>query len=260
MSNEPAAAASAASVASVDRAIRILNAFTDASAALTLHDLSLRTGFYKSTILRLVATLIDNGCILRLDNGTYQPGPTLAQWGRLYLASVRSETHITPVLAKLAEATGESATFYARQSDETRICVARVDSNRSVRDHVRVGDIAPLGAGAGGKILLRFDPAARKTRPPEAMVIVSIGGRDAEIAGLGTPVYGAGGVLRGAMTVSGTATRFTEAVIFKFARLLLTNAMELTVLLGGDPEAHRVALASNPVRLEFSPKGRACAS
>ncbi len=258
MNNE--SVAPVASVASVDRAFRILNAFAGASSPMTLHDLSLRTGFYKSTILRLVATLIDHGCILRLDNGTYQPGPTLAQWGRLYLASVRSETHITPLLLKLAGDTGESATFYARHSDETRICVARADSNRSVRDHVRVGDIAPLGAGAGGKILLRFDPAVRKSRPPEAMVIVSIGGREAEIAGLGTPVFGAGGMLRGAMTVSGTATRFTETVISKYARLLVTSAMELTVLLGGDPEAHRVALGSNPIRLEFSPKGKVCAT
>jgi len=247
-------------VASVDRAIRILNAFEEASAPLTLHDLSLRTGFYKSTILRLISTLIERGCILRLDNGTYQPGPTLAKWGRLYLASVRSETHITPLLEKLAEDTGESATFYARQSDETRICVARVDSNRSVRDHVRVGDIAPLGAGAGGKVLLRFAPAICKARRPEAMVIVSIGGRDSEIAGLGTPVFGAGGALRGAMTVSGTVTRFTEAAIAKYARSLVTSAMDLTVLFGGDPQAHRAALGSNPIRLEFSPKGKLCAS
>lgn len=247
-------------VASVDRAIRILNAFTEASAPMTLHDLSLRTGFYKSTILRLVSTLIEHGCVLRLDNGTYQPGPTLAQWGRLYLGSVKSETHIVPLLEKLAGDTGESATFYVRQSDETRICVARVDGNRSVRDHVRVGDIAPLGTGAGGKALLRFDPVVRKARPPEAMVIVSIGGRDSEIAGLGTPVFGAGGSLRGAMTVSGTVTRFTEAAIAKYARSLLASAMELTVLFGGDPEAHQVALGSNPIRLEFSPKGKPCAS
>lgn len=247
-------------VASVDRAIRILNAFTDASTPLTLHDLSLRTGFYKSTILRLVSTLIEHGCILRLDNGTYQPGPTLARWGRLYLGSVRSETHITPLLERLAEETGESATFYVRQSDETRICVARVDSNRSIRDHVRVGDVAPLGTGAGGKALLRFDPAVRRARPPEAMVIVSIGGRDSEITGLATPVFGAGGALRGAMTVSGPMTRFTQAAIAKYAKSLLTGAMELTVLFGGDPEAHRAALASNPIRLEFSPKGKLCAS
>ncbi len=247
-------------VASVDRAIRILNAFAEDGSPMTLHDLSLRTGFYKSTILRLLSTLIEHGCVLRLDNGTYQPGPTLARWGRLYLGSVKSETHITPLLEKLAGDTGESATFYARQSDETRICVARVDSNRSIRDHVRVGDIAPLGTGAGGKVLLRFDPAIRKARPQETMVIVSIGGRDSEIAGLGTPVFGAGGSLRGAMTVSGTVTRFTEAAIAKYAKALLTSAMELTVLFGGDPQAHQAALGSNPIRLEFSPKGKLCAS
>ena len=55
-------------VAAVDRAFQIMDAFADSQGPLTLHDLAARTGLYKSTILRLVSTLIAHGCILRLDD------------------------------------------------------------------------------------------------------------------------------------------------------------------------------------------------
>ena len=40
-------------VAALDRAIAILNAFTAADRSLSLAEIAARTGFYKSTILRL---------------------------------------------------------------------------------------------------------------------------------------------------------------------------------------------------------------
>lgn len=231
-----------AGVAAVDRALAILGAFRDGDVALTLHDLAQRTDLYKSTILRLVATLERRGCIVRLQNGSYQLGPMLVRWGNLYLASVRIETHVTPLLARLAADTGESATFYTRQG-QARLCLARVDCTRSVRDHVKVGDILPLERGAGGKVLVTFDPANRKkARRPQSMVIVTIRERDSDSAGMAAPVFGPGGSLRGAISLSGPATRFDKADLPRLAKPLLAAAIELTTRLGGDPSALRAAV------------------
>src|SRR3989337_2014609 len=95
-------------VAGVDRALALLGAFRDGDVSLTLHQLAERTDLYKSTILRLITTLERRGCMVRLQDGRYQLGPMLVRWGNLYLTSVRIETHVTPVLERLAAVTGES--------------------------------------------------------------------------------------------------------------------------------------------------------
>jgi len=224
-------------VAAVERALLILGAFREADTSLTLHDLAERTGLYKSTILRLISSLERRGCILRLDDGSYQLGPTLVRWGSLYLTSVRIETHVTPVLGQLARDTGESATFYTRQGPQARMCLARVDCTHSVRDHVKVGDLLPLDRGAGGKIIVAFDNAgkARKARASQPLVIATFRERDPDGAGIAAPVFGAGGTLRGALALSGSISRFNEQALPRLSKALLAAARELTVRLGGDP-------------------------
>jgi len=228
-------------VAAVERALLILGAFRDGDSALTLHELARRTGLYKSTILRLLASLARAGCVLRLEDGSYQLGPMVLHWGRVYLASLRIEDHVQPVLERLAAETGESATFYTRQGD-VRLCVSRVDSTYSIRDHVKVGDILPLDKGSGGHVLRVFDPAARKSRAkPKSFIVTSFRERDAQGAGMSAPVFGPGGALRGAISISGPIARFGEAVLPKLSKAVLGAAAELTTRLGGDAEPLRNA-------------------
>lgn len=223
-------------VAAVERALSILGAFREGDSSLTLHALAERTGLYKSTILRLLASLERRGCVLRLGDGSYQLGPMLLRWGNLYLTSVRVETLVTPVLTELARETGESATFYTRQG-HARLCLARVDCTHSVRDHVKVGDILPLERGAGGKVILAYATAGngKRTQTQSANVIISFRERDPEGAGMAAPVFDADGSLRGAITLSGSATRFNETALPKLSKAILAAARELTVRFGGDP-------------------------
>jgi len=221
-------------VAAVERALSILGAFREGDSSLTLHELAERTVLYKSTILRLMASLERRGCILRLGDGSYQLGPMLVRWGSLYLTSVRVETHVTPVLSVLARDTGESATFYTRQG-QARLCLARVDCAHSVRDHVKVGDILSLERGAGGKVILAYGTAAKGRRTQPVNVITSFRERDPEGAGMAAPVFGADGSLRGAIALSGSATRFNEHALPRFSKAILAAARELTVRFGGDP-------------------------
>ena len=64
---------------------------------------------------------------------------------------------VMPVLRALVQATGESAAYHVRQGRE-RLCLYRVDSPHPVRDHARAGDLLPLDKGAGGRVLVAFDP------------------------------------------------------------------------------------------------------
>ena len=71
-------------VAAVDRAIAILNAFTQSDRTLSLAELAARTGFYKSTILRLAGSLLRGQYLERLEGGRYRVGPAAFRLGALY--------------------------------------------------------------------------------------------------------------------------------------------------------------------------------
>jgi DNA-binding IclR family transcriptional regulator len=220
-------------VAAAERAISIMNAFRPNDGPLTLHEVASRTGLYKSTILRLMASLIRHGCIQQLDDGRYALGFLVFHWGSVYQASLRLEHHVQPILRRLGDETGEDASFFKREGD-TRVCLFHADSPNALRIHLRVGDILPLDSGAGGKVLLAFDPSRRKT--PPAAIIATFGHREPDIAALGAPVFGLNGSLVGALTLSGPVMRFTDDALPGMSKALLNAAVELTRRLGGDAE------------------------
>ena len=221
-------------VAAVERAFAILNAFRAGDSSLSLNELAQRTGMYKSTILRLIATLVHEHCIVRLDDRTYQLGSMLLHWGGLYQSALRLDDHVPAVLRRLAQETGEGASFFTRE-DKLRVCLFRVDSPRSIRDHIHVGDLLPLDKGAAGRVLASFDRALIGAADfPAQPLIATVGEREPDIAAIAAPVFGPQGSLRGAMAISGPAVRFSLDLVPTISQALLKAAVELTRRLGGD--------------------------
>ena len=71
-------------VEAVDRALSILDAFHEGADELSLAALARATGLYKSTILRLLATLEGRGYVLRTQAGRYRLGAAVWRLGSLY--------------------------------------------------------------------------------------------------------------------------------------------------------------------------------
>ncbi|RTL67516.1 MAG: IclR family transcriptional regulator, partial [Hyphomicrobiales bacterium] len=63
-------------VESVERALTILDAFGDGTPRLALGELAARTGLYRSTILRLAASLERFGYLNRDEDGAFRLGPS----------------------------------------------------------------------------------------------------------------------------------------------------------------------------------------
>ncbi|WP_338617615.1 IclR family transcriptional regulator [Pigmentiphaga sp. CHJ604] len=221
-------------VAAVERAFAILNAFRATDTSLTLNEIALRTGMYKSTILRLIASLVHEHCIVRLDDGSYQLGSMLLHWGGLYQAALRLDDHVPPMLRRLVQETEEGASFFTREGN-LRVCLFRVDSPRSVRDHIRTGDLLPLDRGAAGRVLQAFD---RMLVPPDEFprqpYIFTVGEREPDIAAIAAPVFGPQRSLRGALAISGPSVRFAPELLPAMTNALLKAASDLTRRLGGD--------------------------
>jgi len=227
--NEPE---SSGGVAAVDRAFAILDAFQEGEASMTLATLAKRTGLYKSTLLRILTSLISHGYVRRLANGSYQVGPTVVRLTKVFQQSFRLEDYIVPALHELVRQTNESASFYVRDGD-MRLCVFRVDSPRSVRDHVVVGERLRIDQGAGGHVLQRFG-SGRDDVGRRRYVVATFGERQPDIAAVAAPVFGVGKMLHGAISVSGPRVRFTKKAVAAFSEAVLQAAEHTTLDLGGD--------------------------
>jgi DNA-binding IclR family transcriptional regulator len=102
----------------------------------------------------------------------------------------------------------------------------RVRGASPIRDDLNPGDLLPLPAGAGGRVLSA--PDAR-----EVGTVATFGERNPETAGLAAPVFGADGALVGALGVSGPRARMEMAA--EAHQAAVTAAAErLTRRLGGD--------------------------
>lgn len=231
----PTGAVRVAGVAAVDRALAVLAAFREGDEELTLAEMAERTGMYKSTILRLCASLERHGYLHRLDGAGYRLGPTPMRLASLYQRSFRLADLVVPVLHDLVRRSGESASFYVRE-EAVRVCLHRVDSPRSIREHVREGDHLPLDKGAAGRVLLAFSGEEGEVyaRIRRRYVTATFGERDRETAAVAAPVFRIGQELAGALSVSGPVYRFPPRTAARIAALVLGAAGDLTVTLGGD--------------------------
>ena len=235
---EVALPASSDGVAALDRAIAILNAFTPQDRSLTLAEISARTGLYKSTIMRLAGSLIRGHLLERLPDGLYRIGSGAFRLGAIYQRSVAAADILLPIMRDLAEESGESVAFYA-PAGNVRTCLYRIESKHPIRYHVREGDVLPLNAGSGGRVLAAFSGEAGE--PYETIRrnyhFVSLGDRDPDTAGLSAPVFGPSAALVGAITLAGPRMRISEGFIGQMKRPLLTAAARATRAFGGDASA-----------------------
>jgi DNA-binding IclR family transcriptional regulator len=235
-------------VAAVDRALAILEAFRPGDRALELSDLAARTGLYKSTILRLLQSLLRHRLLTRREDGRYAIGPAALRLGALYQASHGTAEVLLPLMRDLARDSGESVAYYVR-AGEARICTHRVEGPRALRYAVREGEVLPLRAGAAGHVLAAFGgaPGALCEAIRARFFHAASGERDPEIAGIAAPVFAAGGLLAGALTVAGPVTRLDPAAAARIRRPLLEVAAEATLGLGGDPAPLLQAAASDHI-------------
>ena len=216
--------------AAVDRALTLLILFGRVQGALSLSELADQSRLYKSTVLRLLASLQHAGLVIHQEDGRYVLGPTVARLHATYLTSFSLEAVVMPELRALVQRTTESAAYHIRQGKH-RICLYRVDSTQPVRDHIKVGDVMPLERGAGGRVLLAF--AGAKGRLYEGIrrefVAVLKGDRVPQQAGISAPVFDASGSLAGAVTLTMPKDRLQLGQ----ANHVVTTAKSITRRLGG---------------------------
>ena len=196
-------------VDAVDRALSLLEAFSDGTPRLGLTQLAARAGLYPSTALRLAGSLLQAGMLRREADGAFTLGPSLLRLGRLWQRATGPEGVLRPALARLAASTGETAAFYREEAGQ-RLCLFRQEPPRTLRHALEEGTLLPLDHGAAAHVL-RAMAGARDPRAQAAAAAgwaASLGERDPEIAAVAVPLPAAGG----ALGLSGPRARIEPAI------------------------------------------------
>jgi len=144
------------SVKTIDRLVRIIDAFSPARLSWTLTDLSERLSVPKSTLHRFLRSLDAHG-ILRQDDETKQwrLGYRLSVWGSLAQRSTALHDVARPVMRDLTAQTGETSLLTIYHGGEV-VCVEKIESSHSVRLALDVGTRRSPHAGASSKVLMAF--------------------------------------------------------------------------------------------------------
>ncbi len=214
---------------SVERAMSILSAFSTQRPIMSLAELAEETGLHKSTILRLTNSMMIYGFIQRDSDGMFSVGPSVWRLGLIFRRDFTKREHVAPSLKILAEATGETASFYVRSGNE-RICLYRVNSPNLLRFHVEEGMRLQLSTGASGLVLRHFsgEDVGDLAKFNKNGTVSSVGQTNPNISSVATPVFDANGDLIGALTVSGLANRFDTEARANTVPLLESLARSLT--------------------------------
>jgi IclR family acetate operon transcriptional repressor len=143
------------SVQSIERAFALLETMADNGGMMGLSQLATTSGLPLPTIHRLVRTLVDLGYLRQEPSRQYVLGPRLIRLGES--SSTMLSIWARPHLAKLVDELGESANLAMLDGDQI-VYVAQVPSRHSMRMFTEVGRRVLPHCTAVGKALMAEMP------------------------------------------------------------------------------------------------------
>lgn len=231
----------------VDKALLLLRVFRPGDRSVTLAELADRTGLNKSTILRIASSLEKANLLVKLPVGGFRLGGQVLALAAIFREGIQLDEEVRPLLLALAQETSESASFFLLEGDN-RFRVARVEANTAVRDAASPVLLQPLKNDETATGLVLRQKAGRhvgQVRGPFAPIFTT-GIREVETASMSSPVFGTGGTLIGALTLSGPAYRLTADLAKGYATAVSDMAATLSRVFGYDEPAATTAVRKKP--------------
>jgi len=145
-------------VKSIEKALKILNCFSEAEFELDLSKIVQKIHLPKTTVYRILSTLEKEGIISQnQENKKYRLGLRLFELGSLVFRKLKLREVALPLMEKLSEESGETVHLGILDKYEV-ISVEKADSSFSLRSNVYIGKRAPAYCIGVGKALLAFQP------------------------------------------------------------------------------------------------------
>ncbi|MVW72389.1 IclR family transcriptional regulator [Bordetella sp. 15P40C-2] len=221
-------------VAAVERALGVLDCFQPGAEHQSLADLTARIGLHKTTVFRLLNSLVRCGYVVRAEDGRYSLGPRVLYLARVYERGFDMEGVVRPVLEHLSRQTGESAAFYVESGQPGhRLCLFRHQPLEGLHSQVLAGTIMPPDRSSTGRVFSIWTQG--EPQPEHSLPLHSRGARDPYTSSWSLPIVGDEDRFVGALTIAGPSARLDHVDKLRVVKLLLTQAHELSKRLGASP-------------------------
>ncbi|WP_234553946.1 IclR family transcriptional regulator [Thermus caliditerrae] len=236
-------------VKTLERGLGVLEVLSELGEA-GLSPLAERTGLSRSTLYRLLQTLARRGFVEE-EGGVYRVGPRAFTVGQAYLRKNLLEA-VRPEMEALAQATGESVNLAVLAGMEA-LYLDQAEGTKLVRLFTAPGSRAPLHATGVGKVLLAFRgvPEGLPLTPYTPHTLTSPEALERELAGVrrqgyaldneekelgvrcvAAPVFGPGGEVVGAISLSAPASRLSLEEAHRLAPRVVEAAWRASLRLG----------------------------
>ncbi|WP_067934644.1 IclR family transcriptional regulator [Alicyclobacillus kakegawensis] len=246
-------------VKSVDKALNLLEMMSEYPQGAAITELASRSGMYKSTVHRLLGTMMKRGFVEQdTQTGRYKLGYSLLDLGMRLLSSIDLRSEALPHLQELARQTQEVVHLALLDQGEV-VYIEKVETPHTIRMHSRVGKRVPVHATGLGKAILAFLPAGElralirryglprmteHTLTDEAEFLASLEttrrlgyAMDVEEHELGiccvaAPIFDNTGQVVAACSVSGPRQRLDPAKLVELAPLVMDTGRRISERLG----------------------------
>lgn len=215
-------------IESVRKALSILRIFTSEKFEMSISDISRELGMSYSTTFRLLATLEANSFLYKNPKSLkYSLGPAIPALNANYVEHFAFKEIAMPYLELVMKNLGETAILFAIKSikNNSRVCIARVESNHTLRSTTKVYDELTLTRGSSGQILVAYLPLKdqeylvemdkaltlkRLKKIKEDGYAFDDSGRVEGTAGIAVPVFDSEGRILASIGISGASYRFDK--------------------------------------------------
>ncbi len=254
-------------LSTVARALAVLGAFSYDEPVLGVSELSRRLGLGKSSVHRMLQTLLEAGFVAKTGDDRYRLGLRLYELGQLAVASLRLREVAHPFLERLRNETGETAHLAVLEGTDV-VYLDRFESPRTLRLFSRVGHRGPAYSTSSGKVLLAFGApetveavianglrrSAPRTITQRSTLLraldevrrqgyaVSVEEREPGVTSVGAPVFGHDGSCIAAVSIAGPVMRMTPEQLPKLVRLVRRCAADISTSMGWRPAAETLGL------------------
>jgi DNA-binding IclR family transcriptional regulator len=151
-------------VKSADRVLDLFELLARRSDGLSHQEIAEALEIPKSSLTQLLKTVINRGYIsYSPDDKHYHLGDRFTSMARQVSRTQDLVIQALPILEEITAKTRESSALNILKGDQLQV-VATVNSPQRLVSHMRLGDLAPLYATSGGKIILAHMSEAEREK------------------------------------------------------------------------------------------------
>jgi IclR family transcriptional regulator, KDG regulon repressor len=244
---------------SVERTLRVLEAFSYATPVMGVSEISRKVGIGKSSVHRSLSTLLQYGYVAKTADDRYRLGLKLHEMGNLVVSGIRLHEVAHAPLETLRSQCKETVHLAVLDGTDV-VYIERFESAGLARMLHRIGLRVPVSVTSSGKCLVAFGEPDRTEeiiaaglvrRGPRSITsaklfrdviakvradgyAVSVEENEAKLSSIGAPVFGGNRACIASVSVVGPMLRINSELLPKYVRMVRTCAHEISVAMGYD--------------------------